>query len=141
MNISNTPRRALAALLLGVVAVAPVWSAGKQRSASSEIEATFHHERDKCMSGRSHQDRATCLREAHAAYAEARAGKLGSTDDATLRRNALARCERQPAAERPACERLASGEGTRAGSVEGGGVIKELVTRTVEPQPATTTLR
>lgn len=140
MKFRTTP---LVLALLGAIAATPAMAAGTaKKPASSSIEQTFRAERDKCLSGRSHQDRATCLREAHAAYAEARAGKLSNpVDEAMLRRNATARCERQPASERAACERLALGEGTQDGSVEGGGVIKELVTRTVEPQPAPTTLR
>lgn len=140
MKIPTTP---LMLALLGALAAAPTMAAGPmKKSGNSQIEQTFRAERDKCLSGRSHQDRATCLREAHAALAEARAGRLSNSfDEATLRRNATARCERQPASEREACERLALGEGTQDGSVEGGGVIKQLVTRTVEPQPATTTVR
>ncbi|WP_284616664.1 hypothetical protein [Aquabacterium humicola] len=140
MKIPTTP---LMLALLGALAAAPTMAAGPmKRAAGSQIEQTFRAERDKCLSGRSHQDRATCLREAHAALAEARAGRLSNpVDEATLRRNTTARCERQPASEREACERLALGEGTQDGSVEGGGVIKQLVTRTVEPQPATTTVR
>jgi hypothetical protein len=43
----------------------------------------------------------------------------------------VARCAAQPESERADCERMARGEGTVVGSVEGGGVIKELVTRQV----------
>lgn len=97
-------------------------------------EANYRYEREKCLSGRSHQDRATCLKEAGAALAEARRARLDNgTSERQLADNRVARCKAQPEAERADCERMARGEGTVVGSVEGGGVVKELVTRQVGP--------
>jgi len=42
-------------------------------------------------------------------------------------------CEAVAPENRGDCERMARGEGQVSGSVEGGGVLKEIVTRTVEP--------
>lgn len=130
---TRTTRWALACAA-GLVAATTLVPAQAARPAggNSEIEAQFRLERDKCMSGRSHQDRATCLREAYAARAEARAGRLDNgADTRALRENALARCKRQPAADRRDCERLALGEGTQEGSVAEGAIVKEIVTREV----------
>lgn len=120
-----------AALLAG--AALPVGAAGTS-GAGDGAARRYQQERADCLSGRSAQDRQTCLKEAGAAYAEARRGRLGSEVDARqLRENALLRCRVVPAEDREACERLASGGGKVSGSVTEGAVLKELVTRRVEP--------
>ena len=60
-----------------------------------------------------------------------------------LRRNALKRCVPLPDAERKDCVARMQGQGTISGSVEGGGIYRELVTRevavpavAVPPEPA-----
>jgi hypothetical protein len=127
-----SPRLLLLAAGSAVMLAAPLsvsWAAGAK---GSSPEATYRYERQKCMSGRSHQDRATCLKEAAAALSEARRGRLDNGVSAQqLAENRVARCAAQPAADRADCERMARGEGTVVGSVEGGGVVKELVTRQV----------
>jgi hypothetical protein len=128
-----SPRLLLLAAGSAVMLAAPL-SASFAATApkSGSPEAMYRYEREKCLSGRSHQDRATCLREAGAALAEARRGRLDNGVSARqLADNRVARCAAQHEAERADCERMARGEGTVVGSVEGGGVIKELVTRQV----------
>jgi len=122
-----------AAALLAGAACAPALAA--RHAAPGSPEAQYQQDRADCLAGRTQQDRATCLKEAGAALVEARRGGLTSADAGTLQRNAVARCQRQPAEDRADCERLARGEGRTSGSVEGGGVIKEIVTRTVGPAP------
>ncbi len=104
-----------------------------QATAAGPAEAQKAYERDRaaCVSGQSHQDRATCLREAGAALAEARKGGLadGSSE---FEKNKLARCDLQPAQDRPDCLRRMNGEGITKGSVEEGAVYREL-TRTIDP--------
>lgn len=77
-----------------------------------------------------HQNKQACLREKGAAASTA----FPKVDDATLRQNALARCSRQPPADRAACEARVTGSGstTISGSVLGGGVIRTTET----PVPA-----
>jgi len=66
-------------------------------------------------------------REAQAARQEARQGRLGNdVDQAQLDRNRYARCERLSAEDRSYCVRRMNGEGTVSGSVEGGGILREL---------------
>lgn len=73
------------------------------------------------------QDRNACLRERGAAADMARRGNQPAPDAAALQQNALARCSRQPASDREACEaRVMSG--TTTGSVLGGGVIRQAET-------------
>ncbi len=122
-------------LVFGVFAA--TFALGAQAAASdgdmSTAQQRYKQERAACLDGSSHQDRATCLKEATNALAEARKNPTSSTSRADRRSNALARCDNVPEADKAACERLALGKGKESGSVEGGGVIKETVTRTVGP--------
>ena len=87
----------------------------------SEAQQRYKQERAACMNGTSNQDRATCLKEAGAALAEAKRGGLASGH---LARNRLARCDTMPAQDRKACEtRMDSG--TTSGSAQQGGIIRE----------------
>jgi len=66
-------------------------------------------------------------REAAAAAQAKRQGKLPTKGDEQYQKNALARCERQPAGTaREACEKrvLGTGDTTTRGSVEGGGKVR-----------------
>jgi hypothetical protein len=134
----------LLAALCGLMAspASPAWAAqpGAQSDAAVAVEATYQNEKAACLNGSSSQDRATCLKEAGAARAQARQHTLEGGDTAADRkRNALARCGVVAPADKADCERLARGEGRRDGSVSEGAVYKELTTRTVGPlemQPA-----
>lgn len=111
------------------LALAPAaWSAGNK--ALSQAQQQYQQERAHCLSGQSHQDRATCLKEAAAAYREARRGALAANSGSSdLSRNATARCEAQPPADREACVQRVMGAGSAEGSVKGGGVIREIETK------------
>ncbi len=126
----RTALRLLAALAIGAAPL--VATAGGARHANGSAEAAYQRERAACLAGQTSQDRATCLKEAGAALAESRRGTLDKgLSDAERAQNKLQRCQLQSADKRADCERLARGEGSTQGSVEGGGVIKELVTRSV----------
>jgi hypothetical protein len=130
----RTLRRAWAVAFSAAAAAGAAWAA--QPTVAPAVSDTPHaRERATCLEGRSPQARATCLREVETARAENRQGALTTPDAAAVKRNRLARCAAHPPADRPACERLALVEGTASGSVEGGGVVRELRTR-VEPAPA-----
>ena len=122
-------------LTMGAVALGIAGVAHAAPAADRDAQANYQKERAACMQGNTtNEDRATCLREAAAAYAEARRGRLSNNvSDAQKRENALLRCQQQPVSERADCERMARGEGKVSGSVAGGAVVKELVTRSVEP--------
>jgi hypothetical protein len=117
---------AWAALLGGLITLAPAWAADK--SPASQAQGTYQQERARCLSGQSHQDRATCLKEAGAAYDEARRGGLGNATSADLARNATQRCEAQPAADQAACAQRVLGAGSAQGSVESGGLLRQAET-------------
>lgn len=127
-HIPTLHRVALAALC----SLASVSALAADRSA----EQAYQRERAACLSGRSHQDQATCLKEAGAARAEARRGGL-ATPSADFMANALQRCNALPDADRADCKARVAGYGTQSGSVEGGGIYRETVTRSVQvPPPA-----
>ncbi len=103
----------------------------------SEAQAQYKQDRAACMSGQTSQDRATCLKEAGAALAEARRGNL-SDGQGNLRRNAKDRCNALSGDERSDCMARMNGEGTVSGSVGGGGILREKVTIVPAPSGGTT---
>jgi hypothetical protein len=120
LSHSHLNKLALAAagalLASGVAAAAPGDSA----------QAQYAKDRAACLSGNTNQERATCLREAGAALVEARRGGLTTADESTYTRNSMDRCVPLPAADQEDCVRRMNGEGTVVGSVEEGGIYREL---------------
>lgn len=121
------------ALCAAFVLLQGAQAAPAARSATSAAQSQYQQERAACMSGQSNQDRATCLKEASAALAEARRGGLAD-GDGQLRQNAKDRCTALTGDERTDCMARMRGEGTVSGSVGGGGVLREK--RTIEPADA-----
>lgn len=138
MNPSNTPwhrpRGWVAAAALAVAL--PAWAAGPAASKAS-IESSYQRDRAACQDLGSPDARTSCLRDAGASRAQAlRAGSRSANTPEQLERNALQRCQVHTQPEnRAICERMARGEGTVSGSVQGGGTIRELVTQEVLPAP------
>lgn len=96
---------------------------------ATQAQQDYQKERAHCNSGKSQQDRATCLKEAQAAYQESRRGGLNTQGDAQLSGNATDRCRAQPEADRAACVARVTGTGTSEGSVHGGGMIHRTETK------------
>src|SRR5689334_21732801 len=115
-------------MLLGVFAVfAGGALAAGPRASSSAIHEQYLQERAQCDSS-TLVDRTACRREAGAAQFEARRGTLAADDSSDFERNRLARCDlHKNAEERDYCIRRMRGEGTTTGSVEGGGILRELI--------------
>jgi hypothetical protein len=99
------------------------------RADSADARARYQEERARCMQSAA-EDQKACLREAGAALQASRRGQLNE-DESNFDKNRLARCAYLPEADRPDCERRMRGEGTVSGSVEGGGIYREL--RTIVP--------
>jgi hypothetical protein len=116
-------------MLLAVgLALAAAPAAAADPVAPGDAMARYERERAACLSGQSAQDRETCLREAGAALQAARKGRA-EDPPSDVERNRLLRCEVHPTvADREECVRRMT-QGTVRGSVEGGGVVRELVTR------------
>lgn len=97
------------------------------------LRLQYERERADCLTGRTQQPRETCLRDADAAYAQARRGSLTPRGDRSEQwaANALKRCQVQPPQDREMCERRVR-EGEVVGSVEGGGQLTTLTVRSTD---------
>lgn len=130
-RLQKYTRTCVSALALFAAGLLPLTA-----SAADTTSSAYQQERAACTSGSSHQDRATCLREAAAARGEAKRGHL--TDSPSYEENALGRCNALPPADRQDCAKRVHGQGVVSGSVEGGGVYRETTTTVIgTPQPAT----
>lgn len=98
------------------------------------IDAQYQRDRSACAGKQDPESREACLREAGAVRQGALRGKVDDNPTPSdLRRNALVRCQaHQDALDRSNCERRMLGEGQAQGSVEGGGVLREITT-TIPP--------
>jgi hypothetical protein len=106
-------------------ALAPAaWSAGK---GMTQAQQQYKQDRAYCTSGQATEDRATCLKEAAAAYQEARRGTL--QPGGNFAQNSTERCSAQPAEDREACMQRMMGAGPMQGSVKGGGMMRESETK------------
>ncbi|MBS1169785.1 MAG: hypothetical protein H6R01_703 [Burkholderiaceae bacterium] len=109
--------------ICAVLYAKPTLAAGHD---AASAKATYLKDRELCNSGQTNQDRATCLKEAAAAYAEAKRGQLNN--DGSYDKNAVDRCKALHHGERSACYRRIKGEGTTDGSVEEGGIYRRIET-------------
>lgn len=129
-NPAGAGKQIISFLRLSAAAVGAVLFAGLAAAAGGNLadaQARYQQDRTACMSGQSQQDRATCLREAGAALEEAKRARAGDSDSA-YEQNRLIRCDGLPAGDREDCLRRMRGEGTVSGSVESGGIYRELRT-------------
>ena len=127
MLIKNTIAAGI--LMLGGALLAAAPAAAQSTAARSSPQAGYQAERAACMRRPAGDERQTCLREIGAALQEARRGGLTAPGETEYEKNRLARCEVHKTAEdRALCQRLMK-EGTVSGSVEGGGIYRELIIR------------
>lgn len=127
---TSTLIRSLALAPLMVLSVSASMAADK--TAQQTARARFQQDSAVCNSGRSNQDRATCMQEARAALAASQGGRLPAAEP-NLARNATQRCAPLPPEDRQDCIARMQGQGTTSGSAASGGIYRELVTRTVGP--------
>ena len=146
--ISRPSRPKRPALLLVIAALAalatlptlPTLAAGPS-GAAVDPDARYAKESAACSRIAKHDARANCLSQASARLAATQL-TLPSESAELLRLNAIKRCEVLPEPERKECLLRMQGQGTVSGSVEGGGVLRELVTREVGvPTAASAPLR
>jgi len=128
MKSQNLSLRQLSVALCAGFALQGAIAADATRLSDADAQARYQRERAACMNGQTtNEDRATCLKEAGAALAEARKGNLNN-GDGHLRKNAKDRCNVLAGDERADCIARMNGEGTVSGSVGGGGLLREKVT-------------
>ena len=118
----------LLALCIGTAAAA--------LAVAPEVQARYEQERARCLAGQSGQPQETCLKEAGAARDAARQGQLND-GDAKYRKNAKERCDALAGDDKRDCIARIKGSAdtTESGSVKGGGILRETVTREVPPAP------
>ena len=103
--------------------------------AANQAPSALQQERAACAR-LPEESRSACEREAGAAAQAARSGDLSSMDASTYERNALARCDAfQNPQDKAECQARMSSRATVGGSVEGGGLLRELTTTTIKPAP------
>lgn len=129
------PLALTASLLLALAASAPVLAAGKSPASAAETShAIYKRDTALCMSPRYASVKADCLSEASTARASREPASV-DPDPGRYMRNALMRCEPLPDPDRSDCVARIQGKGTTSGSVAGGGIYRELVTREVGVAP------
>jgi hypothetical protein len=114
----------------GVTALLAVTAATAQvATGTTGIDASGNYQQEvqACMSGRTQQDQATCLREARNAQAEKKRGLLDNAG-ARFLANAQARCDVLTGEDKAACQARMMGFGSTSGSVAGGGLLREVET-------------
>ena len=126
----QTRHTALSSLILAIGATVLSASALADtgaRSQAAEARAQYQRERAVCLTGKSNQDRATCLTEAGAALNQAR--HEGWSDSTSKQmRDETKRCNLLPDDERKDCLARMQGQGSVSGSVAEGGILRELTT-------------
>ncbi|MFD4836874.1 hypothetical protein ACFWP0_05155 [Achromobacter sp. NPDC058515] len=122
----HTKRLAASISAAGLMLAAGAVQAADATSNAS-AQARYQQEVAACKSGATHQSRDTCLREAGAALQEARRQNLREGNPDQLQQNMLARCNRQPEAQRQNCVTQMTSPTNVRGSVQGGGVLRETV--------------
>jgi len=147
MTASPYFRLAQSAAAFGVAALLSLGASAQIASGTTGIDASgdARSEMNACLTGRTQQDRQTCMTEVRNANAAKRAGKVdnASTD---FKANALKRCDIFKGEDLVACQARIVGYGKTDGSVAGGGAIREIETGVVPPgatnvrvQPQTST--
>jgi hypothetical protein len=144
MKAMDRARSRKSLISFGVATLLAVGAATAQVAGTTGIDASgsYPQEVQACLTGKTQQDQATCLKEARNAAADKRRGLLGT--EGNLQANAMGRCELHRTSEdRAACQARVMGMGSTSGSVAGGGLLREVETVmmpsgsssvTVEPQ-------
>ena len=119
-------------VLSAALAASPAMAAGQSSAAASE--ARYQRDAAVCLSRNYKGARNECLSDASTARASREPVTI-DPDPGRYARNALQRCEALKDADRADCVARMQGQGTTSGSVAGGGIYRELVTREVVVVP------
>lgn len=140
MKISRTltPALSLSVALLWAGVADPA-AASATRAERAQAASTLRADLASCRDGSSKQARDACVKEAHAAYAEALRGVLGEglVEGGS---NQSKRCMVLTGADQEACMARMRGMGTTSGTAADGGIYRELST-TMPAQPASAPAR
>ena len=100
-----------------------------------ELTARYQQDLAECEAPQATQVLAACRLEARNALAEAKRNLLSDTTANLFEKNQLKRCRVFKGEDREACEARVRGEGSSTGSVQSGGILREVV-RPVVPSPS-----
>ena len=130
-------RLAKSAALFGVAALLSFGASAQIASGTTGIDASgdARSEMNACLTGRTQQDRETCMTEVRNANAAKRAGKVDNANG-QFSANALKRCDVFKGEDLVACQARIVGYGKTDGSVASGGVVRQVET-VVVPAGAT----
>lgn len=137
MTAPDKARSRKSLVSFGVAALLAMTAATAQvASGTTGIDASgsYQQEVNACMTGKTQQDRDTCLEEARNAQADKKRGRLDAGGN--FEANAKARCGVLMGEDKAACEARVMGFGSTSGSVGGGGLLREVET-VVMPEGAT----
>lgn len=129
------PRSRKNLVSFGVTALLAVTAATAQvATGTTGIDASGNYQQEvqACLSGRTQQDQATCLKEARNAQGDKKRGLLDNAGG-RFEANAAARCDVLSGEDKAACQARMMGFGSTSGSVAGGGVLREVETVVVPP--------
>jgi len=131
MTASHRSRQSLTyfgvTALLAVTAATAQVATGAAGTTGIDASGSYQQEVQACMTGRTQQDRETCLKEARNAQGEKKRGVLDNAGS-QFQSNAAARCDVLTGEEKAACQARVMGYGTTSGSVAGGGLLREVET-------------
>jgi hypothetical protein len=129
----SRPSRTLVILLVALGSYAVL---AESKAGTPDPKLRYQRERAACAAIRMPDDRANCLSEASTRFAGTQPARAAEQPD-ILASNALKRCEPLPTDERLDCVARMKGQGSTRGSVDSGGIYRELVTREVGTPTAT----
>jgi hypothetical protein len=130
------------AVSVGVAALLAMSAATAQvATGTTGIDASGNYQQEvqACMTGKTQEDRDTCLREARNAQADKKRGVLDNPG-ASFEANAVARCDVFKGEDKSACQARMMGYGSTSGSVAGGGVLREVETVVMPPGNSSVTI-
>ena len=130
MKAKDMTRSRKSLLSFGVAALLAVTAATAQVATGTtgiDASGSYQQEVNACMTGKTQQDRETCLKEARNAQADKKRGVLDNSTG-QFDSNAAARCDVLAGEEKAACQARVVGYGSTTGSVAGGGVLREVET-------------
>jgi hypothetical protein len=133
--IAGRAAKAWATAVAALIAASAIAQVNVKGDTGMDTSANTGHERAWCMVNTEGAARVDCLKEAGAAQFEKRRGTL-DTNRENYGANAVKRCDVFDGAERVACQARVVGYGNATGSVQGGGVIKQIETVELPSRPA-----
>lgn len=126
MSFSSHPAKA--AFQLVVVGSLLLYGAFSHADGAPDTQArqrAYEEQRQRCLSGQTGQQQASCLQEAGAVRQQGLAAQ-STLPAAQLEENSLQRCDALADGERQSCIARMQGNGHVDGSVAGGGILREL---------------